>query len=148
MPSGILMHAAIWPQQVWAENSGRLCPLGEGDRARSPPNTMWTGQRPTCSLLAKFHLDRSNGLATIHQRHRQTGQTDRTGKRSDSIGWTVLQTFTNDRPKIGQHLTKLQAGKSTARHTLNSRWPRISRHRIYGVVGHSGYIIVKDIDDE
>jgi len=27
-------------------------------------------------LLAKFHLDPSNGLATVHERHRQTGQTD------------------------------------------------------------------------
>jgi len=26
--------------------------------------------------LAKFHLDPFNQLATIHQRHRQTGQTD------------------------------------------------------------------------
>ena len=45
-------------------------------------------------LLAKFHLDPSNRLATIHQRHRQTDrQTDRqTGQRTDSIGRTVLQT--------------------------------------------------------
>jgi len=27
-------------------------------------------------LHAKFHLDPSNCLATVHQRHRQTGQTD------------------------------------------------------------------------
>jgi len=40
-------------------------------------------------LRAKFHLDPSNRLATIHQRHRQTGQ-DR--QRSDIIGRTVLQT--------------------------------------------------------
>ena len=38
---------------------------------------------------AKFHLNRSNRLITIHQRH---GQTASTGRRSDSIGWTVLQT--------------------------------------------------------
>ena len=47
-------------------------------------------------LLVKFHLDPSNRLATIHQRHRQTdrqtGQ-DRTDRqRSDSIVQTVLQT--------------------------------------------------------
>jgi len=36
-------------------------------------------------LHAKFHLDPSSRLATIHQRHRQTGQTDSTGQRSDSI---------------------------------------------------------------
>ena len=29
-------------------------------------------------IRAKFHLDQSNRLATIHQRYRQTGQTDRT----------------------------------------------------------------------
>ena len=45
--------------------------------------------RAEAYLLAKFHRDPSNRLATIHQRHRQTGQT---GQRSDSIGRTVLQT--------------------------------------------------------
>ena len=40
-------------------------------------------------LHDKFHLDPSNRLATVHQRHRQT---DRTGQRSDSTGRTVLQT--------------------------------------------------------
>ena len=40
-------------------------------------------------LRAKFHLDPSNRLATIHQRHRQD-RTDR--QRSNSIGRTVLQT--------------------------------------------------------
>jgi len=28
--SGILIHAAIWLQQIWAENWG-LCPFGEGE---------------------------------------------------------------------------------------------------------------------
>ena len=37
---------------------------------------------------AKFHLDPSNRLATVHKRHKQ----DRTDiQRSDSIGQTVLQ---------------------------------------------------------
>jgi len=40
-------------------------------------------------LHAKFHLDSSNHLATVHQHHRQTRQ-DR--QRSDSVGRTVLQT--------------------------------------------------------
>ena len=31
VPSGILIHPAVWPQQTWAENWG-LCPLfGEGE---------------------------------------------------------------------------------------------------------------------
>jgi len=46
-------------------------------------------------LCAKFHLDPSNRLATVHQcyrQERQTEQTDRqTGQWSGSIGRTVLQ---------------------------------------------------------
>ena len=30
LPSGILIHRAIWPHQIWAENWG-LCPFGKGD---------------------------------------------------------------------------------------------------------------------
>jgi len=44
-------------------------------------------------MHAKFHLDPSNCLATVHQRYRQTGQTRQTDRqRSDSRGPTVLQT--------------------------------------------------------
>jgi len=43
-------------------------------------------------LRAKFHLDPFSRLDTMHQRYRQTGQDRQTGQRSDSIGWTVLQT--------------------------------------------------------
>jgi len=84
IPSEILIHAAIWPQQIWAKNWG----------AGSPPNTM---------LHAKFHLDPSNRLATVHQRYtdRQTGQPDRQDRqRTDSIGRTVLQTVAQKSKKI------------------------------------------------
>jgi len=55
-------------------------------------------------LLAQFHLDPSNRLATIHQRHRQTDrQTDRTGQRTDSIGRTVLQTVAQ---KLIRHIIR------------------------------------------
>jgi len=40
-------------------------------------------------LCAKFHLDPSNRLATVYERHRQDRK-DR--QRSDSTGRTVLQT--------------------------------------------------------
>ena len=40
-------------------------------------------------VRAKFHLDLSYRLATLHQRHRQDRQT---GQQSDGIGRTVLQT--------------------------------------------------------
>jgi len=45
-------------------------------------------------LRAKFRLDPSNRLATVHERYRQTDrQTDRQDiQRSDSVGRTVLQT--------------------------------------------------------
>jgi len=61
-----------------------------GRGAGSPSNNV---ARADAYLHAKFHLDPSNRLATIHQRQRQTGQTDRQDRqRSDSIGRTVLQT--------------------------------------------------------
>ena len=68
---------------------GGCAPLGEGELG---PHLTQCGQgRGLPAVLhAKFHLDPSNRLATIHQRYRQTGQTDR--QRSDSIGRTVLQT--------------------------------------------------------
>jgi len=40
-------------------------------------------------LRAKFHLDPSNSLATVHQRYRQIGQADR--QQSDSIGGPFYQ---------------------------------------------------------
>jgi len=128
LPSAILIHPAVWPQQTWAENwGGKLCPYGG---AGSPSNTMLPGPRftslPSAILIhlavwahrhgteiggctrfgeawspsnsvaraeaylhVKFHLDPHNRLATIHQRHRQTGHR----QRSDSIGQTVLQTL-------------------------------------------------------
>jgi len=74
---------------------GGCAPLGRG--TGSPSSTMWQGPKPT---YAKFHLDPSDHLATIHQRYRQdTGQTGHTGRadrqrgqQSDNIGQTVLQT--------------------------------------------------------
>ena len=47
--------------------------------------------RAEAYLHSKFHLDPSKRLATLHERHRQTGQ------RIDSIGRTVLQTVAQKR---------------------------------------------------
>ena len=44
-------------------------------------------------LHAKFHLDPSNRLATVHQRHRHDTQT---GQWSSRIGRTVLQTVAQE----------------------------------------------------
>ena len=46
IPRGILIHAAIWPQQIFAKNWG-LCAFG-GGAAGSPSNTMCPGPRSTC----------------------------------------------------------------------------------------------------
>jgi len=46
----------------------------------------------TSNLRAKFRLDPFNGLATLHERYRQTDRQDRTGQLTDSIGRTVLHT--------------------------------------------------------
>ena len=83
IPSGILIHPAIWPQQIWAENLGRFCPFG-GGRAGSPPNTVWPAPRPT--RMPSFILIHP----TVSPQY--TNITDRTDRqRSDSIGRTVLQ---------------------------------------------------------
>jgi len=49
LPSGILIHPAVWPQPTWAKNWGLLCPFLWGRGAGSPSNTMWPGRRPTCT---------------------------------------------------------------------------------------------------
>jgi len=52
IPSGILIHPAVWPQQTWTENWGAAVPLwGELGSQNSPSNTMWWGQGlPLCQV--------------------------------------------------------------------------------------------------
>jgi len=53
--------------------------------------------RAVAYLLANFHLDPCNHLATIHQRHRETDRQDRWDRQwSDIIGRTVLQTVAQE----------------------------------------------------
>ena len=74
IPTDILIHAAIWPQQIWAENWG-LCPFGGGG-ARSPPNTMWPGRGlPACQVSSWSVQPFGHNTPTL-QTDRQTGQTD------------------------------------------------------------------------
>jgi len=51
---------------------GGLGPFGGGDLDPIKHNVA----RAEAYLHTKFHLDPSNRLATIHQRHRLTGQTE------------------------------------------------------------------------
>jgi len=80
VPSGILIHPAIWPQHICAENWG-CAPLEEA--AGSPFNTVWgTVASAEAYRHGMFHLDPYSRLATVglHLSYRQdrTGQ-DRTG---------------------------------------------------------------------
>jgi len=88
VPSSILIHPAVWPQQTWAEN-WRCAPFGG---AGSPYNTMWPGAE--AYRRAKWHLDPSNRLATIHQHHRQERQ-----NRHITVRYHRANRFTNGRPK-------------------------------------------------
>ena len=84
IPSDILIHAAIWPQQIWIENWEAVPLWGRG--AGSPSDTVWPGPRPTCT--PRFILIRPT---VWPQCTNVTYRTDRT-ERSDSIWRTVLQT--------------------------------------------------------
>jgi len=86
IPSGILIHPAVWPQQTWAEN-WRCIPLGAG----SPSNTMWSGQRPICT--PSFILI----IATIWPQY--TNVTDRQDRTDNGPIAYRANRFTNGRPK-------------------------------------------------
>jgi len=87
IPSGILMHAAIWPQQIWAENWMGAVSLW-GGAAGSPSNTMWPGPRPTS--MPGFILIRPTVWPRCTNVTDRQDRTDR--QRFDSIGRTVLET--------------------------------------------------------
>jgi len=59
MPSGILMHPAVWPQK-WAENLGALSLLG-GEELGPHPAKCGLDQGPPPS---NCHLDPSSHMAT------------------------------------------------------------------------------------
>ena len=92
---------------------GELCPhLTQCGQGRGLPH-------------AKFHLDLSNRLATIHQRHRQTDRQDRT-----TVRLHRANRFTNGRPKI-----RLSASSS---HFLPPRTrPSITGPRISAVLSNT-----------
>jgi len=88
LSSGILIHPAVWTHWKWTADytdAGKAVNFESGEAAvslsvegaGSPSNTVWPRPRPI-SLHAKFYLGPFNRLATIHQRHRQDRQTDRT----------------------------------------------------------------------
>jgi len=76
VPSGILIHPAVWTQRTWAENPGLYpyAPPPLGDWV--PSNTMWAWAE--AYQHTKWHPNPPDHLATIRQRlrHRHTGQPD------------------------------------------------------------------------
>ena len=99
MPSGILIHASIWPQQIWAENWG-LCPF-RGWRGESPSNTvgLWPGPRPIC--MPSFVLIRPTVWPQCtNVTDRQTGSTDR---QTDNGPIAQCEPFYNRSPKNVKH---------------------------------------------
>ena len=90
VPSSILIHGAIWPQQILAENwVGAVPPWGGG--VGSPSNIMWPGWGlPACQVSSWFVQPYGHSARTL-QTDRQTDR-QQTGQHSDSIGQTVLQT--------------------------------------------------------
>jgi len=68
-------------QRIWAENWWDCAPLGEGELG---PHLTQCGQAEAY-LHAKFHLDPSNRLATVHERHRQKDRTGQTGQDNGPI---------------------------------------------------------------
>jgi len=60
VPSGILIHPAVWPQQTWAENWGLRPLFGEGSRVPIQHQVAWA----EAHLHANCHLNPSSRLAT------------------------------------------------------------------------------------
>jgi len=82
IPSDIFIHAAIRPQQIWAEKWG-MCPF-RGGGAVSPPNTMWPIPRPTCK--PSFILIRPTvwpQCTNVTDRTGHADRPDRTGQTTD-----------------------------------------------------------------
>jgi len=88
IPSGILIHAAIWPRQIWAANWGAL-PLWE--RYLGPHLTLCVQGRglPACQVSSWSVQPFGHSARTS-----QTEQDRHIGQWSHSIAWTVLQTVT------------------------------------------------------
>jgi len=61
MPSAILIHPAVWPQQTWAENLGGSVPFfGEGNRG---PHLTWSRLGRGPPQYIKWHLDLCSHLS-------------------------------------------------------------------------------------
>ena len=89
LPSGVLIHPAVWPQQSCAEKWEGCCAPFRGG-AGSPSNTMWPGPKPT-SIPSGILIIQPFGHNT------PTLRRDRTGQRSDSTGEPFHRTVAQKR---------------------------------------------------
>jgi len=78
VPSGILIHPSLWPQQTWAENKG-LCPF-------------WGSWVPGPTCVASFILIHPTVWPQYTNVTNRQDRTDRIGQRFNSIERIVLQT--------------------------------------------------------
>jgi len=107
IPSGILIHPAIWPQQTLAENWGGAVPLWEGG-AGSPSNTMCPGRGPPPCHVSSLSIQPFGHITPMLQ-------TDRTGQWSDSIRRTILE-------MVAQKQMPLLITKQQRLHTLGQMY--------------------------
>jgi len=86
MLSGILIHLAIWPKEIWAENCGGCAPLGEGEMGIHLTQCGQGRGLPACQLPSFILIHPTVWPQYTNVADRQDRQ------RSDSVGRTVLQT--------------------------------------------------------
>jgi len=87
VPSGILIHAAVWSQYTWAKKWGAAVPLSRGGAAASPSKIKWPGL--TTSIPSGILI-----RPTVWPQY--TNVTDRqTGQRFDSTGRTFYKRSPN-----------------------------------------------------
>jgi len=133
----LLRWATIWPQWTWAEKWGAAVSLSVRG-AGSPCNTMLPRQRPTSvpsSILIHVSCIIPHWAVICNKpfhfiqpfsHNSRTLQTGQTRQRSDSIGWSVLQTVAQKKTTHTTHnksnsasILKTEKGvKSTSCHWL------------------------------
>ena len=89
LPSHILIHPAVWPQQTWAKNGG-LCLFSGG--AGSPSNTVWP-----CQGLPPYQV--SSWSIQPFGHNTPTSQTDRTDRQTGQQYDSISQTFYKRSPQ-------------------------------------------------
>ena len=132
VPSGILIHPAVWPQRSWAKNWGAVLLLWE--KLGSPCNTMWPGSRPiSMPSFILIHL-------TVWPQYTNVTyiQTDR--QWSDSTWQTILQTV-SPKSRLVQPFQCQLTQAVLAKRSLN-RCPSVC---LLLRMRHQNYIINVDI---